>query len=140
LLISHPGAGPITALATDVFLGDATRFANAKALANYVGMIPSEHSSAGRQRGGKLSKQGNPLLRLLWVEAARQAVGRDQRLKQFYRRKFLQKGLGKAVVAAPRKLGIRLWIMMRDQIDYPEFCRRATIRPNSGSAHAGVRE
>jgi transposase len=139
-LLSHPGVGPITALATDVFLGDPARFANAKALASYVGMIPSEHSSAGRQRGGKLSKQGNPLLRLLWVEAARQAVRRDPRLKQFYRRKLVQKGLGKAVVATARKLGIRLWIMMRDQIDYPEFCRRATLRPNSGSAPAGVLE
>lgn len=123
-LMSHPGVGPITALATEVFLGDASRFANGKALASYAGMIPSEHSSAGRQRGGALSKQGNPLLRFLWVEAARQAVRRDPRLKQFYRRKLVQKGLGKAVVATARKLGIRLWIMMRDQIDYQEFCQR----------------
>jgi len=34
------------------------------------------------------------------------------------------KGLGKARVAVARKLGIRLWIMLRDQIDYQEFCRR----------------
>jgi transposase len=123
-LLSHPGVGPITALATEVFLGDASRFANGKALASYVGMIPSEHSSGKRRRRSALSKQGNPLLRFLWVEAARQAVRRDPRLKQFYRRKLVQKGLGKAVVATARKLGIRLWIMMRDQIDYQEFCKR----------------
>src|SRR6201998_583384 len=70
-LLSHPGVGPITALATEVFLGDAQRFPNAKAVASYAGMIPSEHSSGGKQRIGRLSKQGNPLLRLLWVEAAR---------------------------------------------------------------------
>jgi transposase len=123
LLLSHPGVGPVTALATEVFLGDASRFANGKAVASYVGMIPSEHSSGGQQRLGRLSKQGNPLLRQLWVEAARQALRKDPRLKQFYRRK-LHKGLGKAVVATARKLGIRLWIMMRDQIDYQEFCKR----------------
>ena len=44
--------------------------------------------------------------------------------KRFYRRKLVQKGLGKARVAVARKLGIRLWIMLRDQIDYNEFCRR----------------
>jgi len=128
-LMSHPGVGPITALATEVFLGDASRFANGKSLASYVGMIPSEHSSGGRQHGGPLSKQGNPLLRLLWVEAARQAARRDPRLQQFYRRKLVQKGLGKAVVATARKLGIRLWIMMRDQIDYQEFCKRQSRTP-----------
>jgi transposase len=37
LLITHPGVGPITALATEVFLGDAARFADSKALASYVG-------------------------------------------------------------------------------------------------------
>src|SRR5256886_13798065 len=84
LLLSHPGVGPITALATEVFLGDARRFTDAKAVASYVGMIPSEHSSGGQQRNGRLSKQGNPLLRLLWVEAARAAARKDARLEQVY--------------------------------------------------------
>ena len=123
-LLTHPGVGPITALATEVFLGDPKRFIDGKALASYIGMIPSEHSSGRRQRLGAMSKQGNTLLRYLWCEAAMHAVERDPELKRFYRRKLVQKGLGKARVAAARKLGIRLWIMMRDQIDYQEFCRR----------------
>ena len=135
-LVTHPGVGPITALATEVFLGDPMRFGDGKALASYVGMIPSEHSSGGRQRLGAMSKQGNALLRYLWCEAAMHAVERDPELKRFYRRKLVQKGLGKARVAAARKLGIRLWIMMRDQIDYQEFCRRGKARQESGSARA----
>ena len=128
-LMTHPGVGPVTALATEVFLGDPARFADGKALASYVGLIPSEYSSGSRhQRLGALSKQGNPLLRFLWVEAAMHAVRRDPALTRFYRRKMVQKGLGKARVAAARKLGIRLWIMLRDQIDYPEFCRRGPVR------------
>jgi transposase len=124
LLMTHPGVGPITALATEVFLGDVTRFADGKAVTSYVGIIPSEHSSGGRQRCGALTKQGNPLLRFLWCEAVGHAVRRDDELKRFYRRKLAQKGMGKAKVAAGRKLGVRLWIMLRDNIDYTEFCRR----------------
>jgi transposase len=127
-LMTHPGVGPVTALATEVFLGDPSRFPDAKALASYVGMIPSEYSSGDRQRFGKLTKQGNPFLRYLWCEAAIHAVRRDPMLGRFYRRKLQQKGLGKARVAVARKLGIRLWILLRDQIDYEEFCRRAPSR------------
>jgi transposase len=140
LLLTHPGGGPVTALATDVFLGDPARFADGKALVSYVGMIPSEYSSGGQQRFGRLSKQGNPLLRFLWCEAAVHAVRRDPDLQRFYRRKLQQKGLGKARVAAARKLGIRLWILLRDQIDYEEFCRRGQMRRNSGGARAGMPE
>jgi transposase len=137
LLMTHPGVGPVTALATEVFLGDAQRFPSGKALASYVGMIPSEHSSGGRrQRLGALSKQGNPFLRFLWVEATLHAVRKDPALRRFYRRKLIQKGLGKARVAAARKLGIRLWIMLREQIDYEEFCRRGQQRQSSGGAYA----
>jgi transposase len=103
-------------------------------------MIPCEHSSGRRQRLGKLSKQGNSLLRFLWGEAAMHAVRRDPELRRFYRRKLVQKGMGKARVAAARKLGVRLWIMLRDQIDYTEFCRRGHLRQQSGAVRAGMPE
>lgn len=136
-LLTHPGVGPVTALATAVFLGDPSRFATANQVASYVGMIPCEHTSGKRQRLGKLSKQGNSLLRYLWTEAAMSTVRKDPELQRFYRRKLIQKGMGKARVATARKLGIRLWIMMRDQIDYEEFCRRGKLR-QKGKAHAGM--
>jgi transposase len=136
-LLTHPGVGPVTALATEVFLGDPHRFANGNKVGSYIGMIPCEHSSGKRQRLGKMSKEGNALLRYLWTEAAMHAVGKDPELKRFYRHKLIQKGMGKARIAAARKLGIRLWIMLRDQIDYEEFCRRGKLR-QSGEAHAGM--
>jgi transposase len=139
LLMTHPGVGPVTALATDVFLGDAKRFVDGKALASYVGLIPGERSSGRRQRLGKLTKQGSPLLRFLWGEAGAHAVRRDPELQRFYRRKLVHKGLGKARVAVARKLGIRLWIMLRDEIDYQEFCRRGQKQQN-GAACAGMPE
>ncbi len=136
-LLTHPGVGPVTALATEVFLGDPSRFTTGNQVASYIGMIPCEHSSGKRQRLGKMTKEGNSLLRYLWTEATMHAVGKDPELKRFYRRKLIQKGMGKARIAAARKLGIRLWIMMRDQIDYEEFCRRGKLR-QSGEAHAGM--
>ena len=93
--LTHPGVGPITALAIEVFLGDSLRFSDGRAVASYIGMIPREHSSGGRQRLGAMSKQGNTLLRYLWCEAAMHAVGRDPDLQRFYRRKLVQKRWGK---------------------------------------------
>jgi hypothetical protein len=45
--------------------------------------------------------------------------------------------LRKARIAAARKLGIRLWIMLRDQMNYEEFCRRGKLR-QKGEGHAGM--
>jgi hypothetical protein len=45
---------------------------------------------------------------------------------------------GKARMAAARKLGIRLWIMLRDGIDYAEFCRRGHAQRQSGATCAGM--
>jgi transposase len=47
LLLTHPGVGAVTALASDVFLGDPKRFVDVKTLASYVGIIPREYSSGG---------------------------------------------------------------------------------------------
>jgi transposase len=49
-LLTHPGVGAVTALATEVFLGDPCRFATGNQMASYIGMIPCEHSSGKRQR------------------------------------------------------------------------------------------
>ena len=55
------------------------------------------NTPAGSGSGlGKLTKQGNSLLRYLWTEATMHAVGKDPELKRFYRRKLIQKGMGKA--------------------------------------------
>ncbi len=51
-------------------------------------MIPCEHTSGKRQRLGKMSKQGNLLLRYLWTEAAISTVRKDPELQRFYRRKL----------------------------------------------------
>src|SRR5271157_5553461 len=73
-LMTHPGVGPLTALAYVLIIGTPTRFPRGKQIGTYVGMIPSEDSSAGTQRLGHISKQGSSLLRFLLVEAAQAAA------------------------------------------------------------------
>jgi transposase len=125
-LMSHPGIGPLTALAAVAVLGPIERFANGKKVASYLGLIPSEYSSGGRQHFGHLTKQGSRLLRFLLVEAAQTACRYDPELKQDYRRLAFRHGWAKARAAVARKLAIRLYILRRDQIDYAEFVRRGS--------------
>src|SRR5262249_21337373 len=74
LLMTHPAVGPITALADVLIIGTPERFHCGKQIGTYVGMVPSEDSSAGKQWLGHISKQGNSLLRFLLVEAAQAAA------------------------------------------------------------------
>jgi transposase len=129
-LMTHPGVGPLTALGTVLVLGPVERFPDARHVTSYVGLIPQEESSGSRQRFGHLTKQGNRLLRFLLVEAAQTASRLDPALKRVYRRLVFRKGRASAKVAVARKLVIRLYIMLRHQIDYAEFCRRGS--------HAGM--
>ena len=73
-LMTHPGVGPITALAYVLIIGTPERFARGRQIGTYVGMIPTEDSSADKQRLGHISKQGSSLLRYLLVEAAQAAT------------------------------------------------------------------
>jgi len=129
-LMTHPGVGPQTALAAVLVFGPVERFPDDRHLTSYLGLIPAEDSSAGRQRFGHLTKQGNRLMRFLLVEAAQTASRYDERLRRVYRRLAFRKGAAVAKVAVARKLAIRLYIMLRDRIDYTEFCRRGS--------HAGM--
>ena len=72
--MTHPGVGALTALAYQLIIGTPERFQCGKQIGSYVGMIPSEDSSADKQRLGHIGKQGNSLLRFLLVEAAQAAA------------------------------------------------------------------
>ncbi len=136
-LMTHPGVGALTALGTVLVLGPVERFPNSRHLTSYLGLIPEEDTSSDRQHFGHLTKQGNRLLRFLLVEAAQSASRYDPHLRRAYRRLAFRKGVAMAKVAVARKLAIRLYIMLRDRIDYAEFCRRGPDSSGRGS-HAGM--
>ena len=123
LLMTQPGVGPNTALAFALTIGDASRFPRGKQVASYLGLIPREETSGGRQKLGAISKQGNRLLRSLLVEAAQIAVRYDPQLRREYLHRCHQKPKAVAKVAAARKLAVRLYWMLRTQTGYPEIVR-----------------
>jgi transposase len=99
------------------------RFPRGKQVASYVGLIPREYSSGGKQHLGSISKQGNGFLRMLLVEAAQSACRYDEGLRKQYLQRCHRKPKGVAKVAAARKLAIRLYWMLRTQTAYPEIVR-----------------
>ena len=123
LLMTQPGVGPNTALAFVLTIGDVNRFPRGKQVASYLGLIPCEESSGGRQKLGAISKQGNRLVRSLLVEAAQIAVRFDPGFRKQYLHRCHQKPKGVAKVAAARKLAVRLYWMLRTQVGYPEMVR-----------------
>jgi transposase len=124
-LRTHPGIGLLTSLCLVHTLQPVSRFSNTRKVAAYAGFDPIERSSAERKCFLGISKAGSRLLRYLVVEAAQTAVRKDEDLKRFYQRLAERRGRPKAKVAAARKLLIRAYIMLRDEIDYAEFRHRA---------------
>jgi transposase len=123
LLMTQPGVGPITALAFVLTIGDVKRFPRGKQVASYLGLIPREHSSAGRQKLGAITKQGNRMLRSLLVEAAHSATRYDDGFRKEYLHRCHSRPKNVAKVAAARKLAVRLYWMLRTKTAYPEIVR-----------------
>jgi transposase len=115
LLMTHPGVGPVTALAFVLIIGYPERFQCGKQIGSYIGLIPEEASSGVHRRMGHISKQGSSLLRFLLVEAAQAAA----RFNPEWRSKFLHLALRRerriAKVAMARKLAVSLFWMWRNQ-------------------------
>jgi len=118
LLQTHPGVGPITSLALVLTLGKIERFPGSRQVVSYLGLNPSEHSSGMRRRTGAISKQGNPMLRSLLVEAGQSASRWDKELKRAYQRLKQKKHSAVAKVMVARKLAVRLYWMWRTQQPY----------------------
>jgi transposase len=134
-LRTHPGIGLLTGLGLVTTLDSIERFSDSRKVTAYVGLDPVEDSSGERKRMGSISKQGSRLLRLLLVEAGQVAARRDPELGNVYRRVTLRRGHATAKVAVARRLLVRAFIMLRDEIDYAEFCRRGVAaRSSRGSA------
>jgi transposase len=138
-LLTHPGVGLLTSLCIVHTLGEVSRFPTTRKVAAYAGLEPMEHSSGEKRRYGAISKAGNRLLRHLLGEAAHIATRTDDELKQFFRRLKTRCGTAKAIIAIARKLLIRCFIMLRDEIDYAEFRRRGIEARSARILHIASR-
>jgi len=134
-----------TALSALVEIGDFNRFAKAEQLAAYLGLVPSEDSSGGKQKRGSITKAGNSHVRRLLVEAAqsytRGVVGHksvdlkrrqagnepqiiayadkaNERLRRKFYRMVLKNGAKRnvAATAIARELACFMWGVMTDHV------------------------
>jgi len=134
-LITHSGIGPLSSLAVVHTLGDPNRFRSKEQAVAFVGLDPLDDSSADKKRIGHISKQGSRVTRFLLGQAA--ASSKDRRIRDAYSRVCRRRGRSIAKVAAARRLLVHCFIMLRDNIDYEEFCRRGDVGLDVGSVSSG---
>jgi transposase len=134
-LVTHPGVGPLTALAFVLIIGTPQRFPCGKQIGSYVGLIPAENSSAGHQRLGRITKPGSTLLRFLLVEAAQGAVRGDADWRRRYRHLAMRRQRNIAKVAMARRLGVRLYGMWRNGWEYVQLVNFGSNAGQLGTGH-----
>src|ERR1700684_4094159 len=122
-LMTHPGVGPLTALAFVLIIGTVERFQCGKQIGSYVGLTLGEDSSAGHQRLGHITKQGSSLLRFLLGEAAQAAARCDADWRRRYMHLALRRQRNIAKVAMARRLGVRLYWMWRKGWEYSDWIK-----------------
>jgi transposase len=122
-LMTHPGVGPITALAFVLTIGSPDRFACGKQIGSYLGLIPEEDSSANRQRLGHITKQGSSLVRFLLTEAVQAAIRGDPDWRRRYVHLAMRRDRRIAKVAMARRLAVSLYWMWRKGYDYQQHLK-----------------
>src|SRR3954470_4493449 len=115
-LASIPGIGPMNATLIAASVPDASQFRSGREFAAWIGLVPCEHSSGGKQRLGRISKRGNPYLRRLLIVGA-QAVLRWTRRGKGMQTTWLlglieRKPTNVVAVAIANKLARIAWALM----------------------------
>jgi len=110
-----PGVGPVVATYFVLTIDDPDRFKNSRDVASFFGLRPSMRESASVSQFGRITKEGDPEMRRLLVQAAHALLRTraDSQLKQWALALAERKGKSKAVVALARKLAVlmhRLWV------------------------------
>ena len=110
-----PGIGPIVATALVAEVGDWKAFSSGRNLAAWIGLVPKQHSTGGRERLGGISKQGNRYLRWLLVTGAMAVIryARQRGTKRLWLARIMERRPVKvAAVALANKIARMAWAMM----------------------------
>jgi transposase len=110
-----PGVGPIVATAMVAEVGDWKAFSSGRNLAAWIGLVPRQHSTGGKERLGRISKQGNRYLRWLLVAGAMAVIryARQHGTKRLWLARMLERRPIKvAAVALANKIARMAWAMM----------------------------
>lgn len=126
-LATMPTIGPITALAFVAALDQVERFASAKQVRAYLGLVPSEYSSADRRIRGRITKRGDVRTRWLLVEAGWRVLRASQpelaSLKAWGEQVARRRGKRIAAVALARRIAGILYAMWRDDQSFSGVTR-----------------
>jgi len=120
-----PGMGPITASAIAATITDASLFRSGRELAAWIGLVPRQNSSGGKERLGHISKKGDPYLRRLLVVGAH-AVLRFARTGKAATTKWAAALLARkpyklAAVALANKMARIVWaLMIKKEVFQPQ--------------------
>lgn len=111
-----PGVGPLTASATVATVGAAHEFRNGRQFAAWLGLTPSQYSSGGKARLGRITRRGDPYLRSLLILGARtmlrMAIRRSDRLARWALALQARRGYHRACVAIAAKHARILWALL----------------------------
>ena len=115
LLQSIPGVGVRTAEAVAAFIDDPHRFANAKAVGRYFGLVPRQDQSGDKNLLGHITREGAPVVRRLLAEAAWQAKRRSPTVGAYFERTQRDDPQRKkiALVATAHYLVRVMWAMLK---------------------------
>jgi len=116
LLQSAVGVGPRLAETVVAFIDEPGRFTTGKQVGSYAGLTPRQYQSGSMNRQGKISGQGNKLLRALLVKVSWLGLRHNSWMRQTYERILRGSPSRKkiAITAVARKLLVRCWAMLRD--------------------------
>jgi transposase len=134
LLETIPGLGRRTAEAVAAHLGDAKRFATAKQVGAFAGLVPRQYQSGVTDRRGTITRRGPALLRKLLVECAWCMLRYNPWAQKVYKNLT---GGGQArkkpaVVALARKILVRCWAMLRDGVPWRADLELEPVVSNRG--------
>jgi transposase len=110
-----PGIGPIVATALVAEVGDWTVFSSGRSLAAWIGLVPRQHSTGGKERLGRISKQSNRHLRWLLVAGAMAVIryARQHGTKRLWLLRLMgRRPVKVAAVALANKIARMAWAMM----------------------------
>ena len=110
------GVGQLTSSAAVATIVDAAQFRNGRQMAAWLGIVPKQNSSCGKQRLGRITRQGNDYLRTLLFQGARSAVltapRRNDRLSRWIVQLKARVGYYRALVAVANKHARILWAVL----------------------------
>jgi transposase len=113
-----PGVGPVVALTALAVFADVQRFASAKHVASYAGLVPSTYQSGDRDRHGHITKRGAAELRTMLCEAAHHARRPSHPLHPYFSKLCHRRGYKIAIVAVAHRLCRLLYALLRDGSDF----------------------